>query len=139
MGDVQIYVVLLEQRHLLCTYNRHLPPPTATQHRTQDRQQLPISVLLIFLQVDFSSFATILREVAAMRGSKPGEVFYDLGSGKLLGRPSHDHEYESSLPSFSRTQTLSLLPLSRSLCVLGHRSLCMYVWLSLTVSAPSRL
>lgn len=37
------------------------------------------------MQVDFSSFATILREVAAVRGSKAGEVFYDLGSGKLLG------------------------------------------------------
>eukprot|EP00903_Cladosiphon_okamuranus_P012092 g11351.t1 len=36
---------------------------------------------LIYGEVDFSNFATILREVAAMRGSKPGEIFYDLGSG----------------------------------------------------------
>jgi len=33
--------------------------------------------------VDFGSFATILREVAAMREPKEGGVFYDLGSGEL--------------------------------------------------------
>lgn len=33
------------------------------------------------LQVDFASFATILREIGALTESKTGEVFYDLGSG----------------------------------------------------------
>lgn len=34
-----------------------------------------------FSQVDFGSFATILREVAAMTQLRAGGVFYDLGSG----------------------------------------------------------
>lgn len=33
------------------------------------------------LQVDFASFATILREIGALTESKTGEIFYDLGSG----------------------------------------------------------
>lgn len=33
------------------------------------------------LQVDFGSFATILREVAFLMEPNQGQVFYDLGSG----------------------------------------------------------
>ncbi|CAN0106555.1 unnamed protein product, partial [Hapterophycus canaliculatus] len=40
---------------------------------------------LIYGEVDFASFATILREVAALAESKPGGVFYDLGSGTGKG------------------------------------------------------
>ncbi len=40
------------------------------------------SLRLPFFQVDFGSFATILREVAAVREPKAGGVFYDLGSGE---------------------------------------------------------
>ncbi|CAM9131602.1 unnamed protein product [Ectocarpus fasciculatus] len=36
---------------------------------------------LIYGEVDFASFATILREIGALTESKTGEVFYDLGSG----------------------------------------------------------
>ncbi|CAM9418751.1 unnamed protein product [Ectocarpus sp. 4 AP-2014] len=36
---------------------------------------------LIYGEVDFASFATILREISALTESKTGEIFYDLGSG----------------------------------------------------------
>ncbi|CBJ26518.1 conserved unknown protein [Ectocarpus siliculosus] len=36
---------------------------------------------LIYGEVDFASFATILREIGALTESKTGEIFYDLGSG----------------------------------------------------------
>ena len=38
-------------------------------------------LLLSLLQVDFGSFATILREVAFLMEPDQGQVFYDLGSG----------------------------------------------------------
>ncbi|CAB1109286.1 unnamed protein product [Ectocarpus sp. CCAP 1310/34] len=36
---------------------------------------------LIYGEVDFASFATILREIGALTETKIGEIFYDLGSG----------------------------------------------------------
>ncbi|CAN0271988.1 unnamed protein product, partial [Scytosiphon promiscuus] len=40
---------------------------------------------LIYGEVDFASFSTILREVAVLAESEPGGVFYDLGSGTGKG------------------------------------------------------